>query len=361
MNCGIAPKVLEQIAQCKSTRIKIKILLENGYTYSTIQNFLHCASKTISAVNRLIAQNAIVIDVKRGPKIKITPEIKEIVLNENFSHPDMCLRNLSSFLKDENKIDISKSSIDDVLNANHCWFGPMLPEPKLTEEQKIVRMNFAFTVLTEQINPELIGFSDESRFELDSNHRGVWHHYNKYNPKCIIHKSKYSPALMIWGMIAHNFKSKIVFVEKSVTKEYYKSEIIESSTIQDAISVIGDEFIFQQDGATSHTSAICTEAIRKQCRIMNFWPPNSPDMNVIELLWAIIKNWIDQKRPENIEQLKSVISQVWNDLNFSTINGLIDDFPRRCFLVLQNKGENIQRFIKGRKLAPVTQSEISIN
>lgn len=31
----------------------------------------------------------------------------------------------------------------------------------------------------------------------------------------------------------------------------------------------------------------------------------------------------------------------------------------RCFLVLQNKWENIQRFIKGRKLAPVTQSEIS--
>ena len=103
MNYGIVPKVLEQIAQCNLTRIKIKILLENGYSYSTIQNFFHCASKTIYAVNCLIAHNAIVIDVKRGPKIKITPEIKEIVLNENFSHPDMCLRNLSSFLKDEHR------------------------------------------------------------------------------------------------------------------------------------------------------------------------------------------------------------------------------------------------------------------
>ena len=33
---------------------------------------------------------------------------------------------------------------------------------------------------------------------------------------------------MIWSMVAQNFKSKLIFVEKSVTKEYYKNEIIES-------------------------------------------------------------------------------------------------------------------------------------
>lgn len=358
-NSGIAPEDLEQIAQCNSTRLKIKILLLKGYSYITIQDFLHCAPKTISAVKRLIEQDEFIFDVKRGPKTKITPDIKEIVLNENFLHPDMALRNLSSLIKDEHNIDISKSSIDKVLTTNHCWYGAMLPEPKLSQEQKIARMNFAYTILTDQINSELIGFSDESRFELDSNHKGVWHHYNKYNPKCIIHKSKYSPALMIWGMVAQNFKSKLILVEKSVTKEFYKNEIIESGVISDAIQVVGKDFIFQQDGATAHTSKICIEAIRKQCRIINFWPSNSPDMNIIELLWAIIKIRVDQKRPENIEQLKSVISQIWDELDFSTINGLVDDFPRRCFLVLANHGENIQKFIKGGKLAPVTQTEIS--
>ena len=120
-NSGIAPEDLEQIAQCNSTRLKIKILLLKGYSYITIQDFLHCAPKTISAVKRLIEQDEFIFDVKRGPKTKITPDIKEIVLNENFLHPDMALRNLSSLIKDEHNINISKSSIDKVLTTNHCW------------------------------------------------------------------------------------------------------------------------------------------------------------------------------------------------------------------------------------------------
>lgn len=49
----------------------------------------------------------------------------------------------------------------------------MIQEPKITEEQKIMRMNFAYSILTDQISSEIIGFSDESRFELDAHHSGV--------------------------------------------------------------------------------------------------------------------------------------------------------------------------------------------
>lgn len=63
-------------------------------------------------------------------------------------------------------------------------------------------------------------------------------------------------------MIAPNYKSQLIFVEKSVTKEYYKTEIMESLTIQDAINIICSEFIFQPDEATAHTSNICIETLR---------------------------------------------------------------------------------------------------
>ena len=91
---------------------------------------------------------------------------------------------------------------------------------------------------------------------------------------------------------------------------------------------------------------------------MLIWPPNSPDFNIIEMIWSIIKFRVDQVQPKNIEELRAVIADVWENLQYSTINGLIDDFPRRCLLVLQNKGENIQKFISGGKLNPVSQDEI---
>lgn len=60
-----------------------------------------------------------------------------------------------------------------ILALNLWWYGAMLLEPKLTQEQKIARMNFTYTLLIYQIQIELIGFSDESRFELNSNYRSI--------------------------------------------------------------------------------------------------------------------------------------------------------------------------------------------
>lgn len=354
----IRPEIMRMVLQETSIRLKIKIMLQAGYTYDTIQATLGCSPKTISAVKKLLDSNEMVLPLKTGPKIKINDEVKNIVLAENFANPSLNLRSLSFQLKETQSIEISKSSIDNILLSNHCWYGPMIQEPKITEEQKIMRMNFAYSILTDQISSEIIGFSDESRFELDAHHPGVWHHLRKYNPLCVINKSKYSPSLMIWGMVGKNFKSDLIFVEKSMNQEFYQQNIINSNIIPSAINTIGEDFIFQQDGATSHTTDLSIASIRRISRIMLIWPPNSPDMNIIEMIWAIIKFRVDQAKPQNIGELKAVINDVWNKLDMKTINGLVDDFPRRCLLVLKNKGENIQKFISGGKLNPITTEEI---
>ena len=318
----IRPELMQKVLQEKSVRQRIKILLDEGYSYEIIQTALKCSSKTISLVNKMIKSDELIVPVKPGPKIKITKDIQNVILSENFSNPSMNLRSLSFHLKETQNINVSKSSIDTVLLNNHCWYGPMIQEPNLTEEQKRLRMNFAYSLLTDQINPEKIGFSDESRFELDAHHPGVWHHLKKYNPLCVIKRSKYSPALMIWGMVAKNFKSDLIFVEKSMNQDFYQEKIIESDIIPSAVREIGDDFIFQQDGATSHTTVLSIAKIRKITRIMLIWPPNSPDLNIIEMIWSIIKFRVDQVQPKNIEELRAVIADVWENLQYSTINGL---------------------------------------
>lgn len=64
-------------------------------------------------------------------------------------------------------------------------------------------------------------------------------------------------------------------------------------------------------------------------------------------------------KPETMEELKWFIAEVWDELSYSTINGLVDDFPLRYSLVLKNIGEKIQHFIKGGKLTPITDAEIT--
>ena len=130
----------------------------------------------------------------------------------------------------------------------------MIQEPNLTPEQKVNRMNFAYSVLLNQINSEIIGFSDESRFELDVHHVGCWHHKKRYNPLWVQHKEKYSPSLMIYEMFAKNFKSEIVFVENSMNQQFYKEKVINSNIVTTTFEKVGDQFISQQDGASCYTT-----------------------------------------------------------------------------------------------------------
>ncbi|KAK8894488.1 hypothetical protein M9Y10_022922 [Tritrichomonas musculus] len=91
----IRPEIMRMVLQETSIRLKIKIMLQAGYTYDTIQATLGCSPKTISAVKKLLDSNEMVLPLKTGPKIKINDEVKNIVLAENFANPSLNLRSLS--------------------------------------------------------------------------------------------------------------------------------------------------------------------------------------------------------------------------------------------------------------------------
>ena len=77
----IRPELMQKVLQEKSVRQKIKILLDEGYSYEIIQTALKCSSKTISLVNKMIKSDELIVPVKPGPKIKITKDIQNVILS----------------------------------------------------------------------------------------------------------------------------------------------------------------------------------------------------------------------------------------------------------------------------------------
>ena len=60
----------------------------------------------------------------------------------------------------------------------------------------------------------------------------------------------------------------------------------------------------QQDNDPKHTSRIAKEFLDKNVPEVMDWLSNSPDLNTIETLWAIVKRNVELRRPKNLSELE---------------------------------------------------------
>ena len=137
---------------------------------------------------------------------------------------------------------------------------------------------------------------------------------------------------MIWGAIGYNYKSNLVFFNRSVNSDtYYNNAILGSHLKANANYVYGlNGWFFQQDNARPHVSRKTLSNLRNTGIILfPFWPAHSPDLSPIEIIWAIMGKRVEKFRPKTVQHLMMIIQYVWYNLSFQTINSLIDSFPRR--------------------------------
>lgn len=65
------------------------------------------------------------------------------------------------------------------------------------------------------------------------------------------------------------------------------------------------------------------EQITKQTRELirlSAWPPNSLDMNIIEIIWSwMVKRIAKDGWPANPEELRAKVLEVWDDISLDSI------------------------------------------
>ena len=102
----------------------------------------------------------------------------------------------------------------------------------------------------------------------------------------------------------------------------------------------GRDYIFQEDNAPVHTARETTQwKTTNNIPTMN-WPPQSPDMNIIENVWRTLKLQL-QKRVMDIktqQQLLDSVQEIWQSLTPVYIKSLYDSLPKRMIAVLRANG-----------------------
>ena len=90
--------------------------------------------------------------------------------------------------------------------------------------------------------------------------------------------------------------------------------------------------MFQHDNAQPHVKRICTQFLEAENVPVLPWPAYSPDMSPIEPVWDALYQRVRQRVlvPAHIQQLRTAIEEVWDNIPQVTINSLINSMGRSC-------------------------------
>ena len=128
----------------------------------------------------------------------------------------------------------------------------------------------------------------------------------------------------------------------------------ESGVIQHMNARYGQNaWIFQQDGASPHKANTTNVFLATHCRALSsdlHWPPHSPDLNVIENLWAILKRKMPRQGARTQDELWLQVQRIWDEITIDEINNLVDSFRSRLMAVIALHGESFNGHSDVRRL-----------
>lgn len=99
-----------------------------------------------------------------------------------------------------------------------------------------------------------------------------------------------------------NYKPNLIILEESIGSKKYINIILKKSKIIENCNInYNNDWLFQQDNAPAHRAQRTHKFLNDKNVSVLSCPPYSPDLNIIELVWAIMKNRIDRRNIQSID------------------------------------------------------------
>jgi transposase len=176
----------------------------------------------------------------------------------------------------------------------------------------------------------------------------------KNMPQRMWKKARWCDITNDMGCFVGNQLGPIVFIDGRIRKAEYIA-ILEQNLLKYIDPLTADglrDIVFQKDNARPHAATLTREWLNEAARAHGFtimeWPPNSPDMNPIENLWAHLKLGLHRQYPDTkylsgppmiIRQiLKRRLLKVWWDIGEDVLKGLVESMPERVKALRKVRG-----------------------
>ena len=152
---------------------------------------------------------------------------------------------------------------------------------------------------------------------------------------------------MLSAAVSNLGKTSLYIIEQGIRMDskYYCDSLL-SQMIPEMERLSGGNFIFQQDGARSHTSkhtiAYLDTHLPADADVLlpNDWPPHSPDLNPMDYsIWSSLARKVYRVKIRNLEHLCQRLGEAWDEISQDEIDRSLDPSGN----VLKHASKSVER------------------
>jgi len=323
-----------------SVRWEIVHLKRQGLSGTQVsERVFHSPSTCNSIYNKWKNTRDVVNLPRSGRPLKATPEVQKMIIEEVKENPTF---NIDQMIE-ETGTDISNSTARNVLKNNKYRYKTVKEKWILTEKHRKERVLWAKQHVSKPLEYwKRVVFTDECRIQRNPKKQKLWAPEGMEIPAT--ESDRWQGSIMVWGALTSEKVSLLHIIDGEWKSKNYldmlKARLLKNLRNLHPKNTGGDEkkrLIFQQDGASIHTTSMIMDYFQKNQIEVVSWPSKSPDLNLIESVWSYLKDKL-QRSYDSVEELEEDVLNQWKAIPFWFIENLYNSFPRRIQAVLDAEG-----------------------
>ena len=318
-------------------RWKVIEEIKKGFSQRQIAHNLCVSRRSVQEIAKKHAKTGNVDDLRRcGRPSKTTIRENRNLTILSKKYPSSSAADLRREWKTNSSISIS--TVKRIL-AKYGLHGRIAAKKPFLN-LKHIRNRFMWSLLYNNWTMDQwsqVIFSDETKIELFSKRRKYIRRLDKtrFHQNNLLKTVKFGgKSLMCWGAIKADGSRTLIRCQNTLNSENYQNVLVEG-----LLPIYNSSNILIQDGAPCHRSRSTIEFLGKNsiCYIDD-WPAQSPDINIIENLWSIIKRNVCRKPAKTLDELWKYFQEEWYSIPDETIKSLYQSIPRRLTAIRKCRG-----------------------
>ena len=157
-----------------------------------------------------------------------------------------------------------------------------------------------------------------------------------------VEREQHSVQVMVWGAISMGYKSPLLCFSETCTQDSYMELLAEHRIFEELDLTYGHkQYLFQQDNAPPHVARRTLEWLEDKVYLLTDWPPHSPDLSPVEMMWALAKARIDTSDVRTAADLFHKVEEVWKSIPRDVVDNMVSSFEARLRAVCTLRGDSL--------------------